>query len=289
MGLPGGVPAALLCDLRKIILPRPICNRWELITTILAGARTADNFSVFAHATAAVIKEAMQRVSISLQREWARWSPTPRENLSPRRTRDVRTAVHYLLDYPEDHHGKIVGLAEKAIRWHGVEGRPMEARNSVTRFGTDRRLMKPPIPLPEIEGVRFLATVADAVSEGEQMEHCIASYSESAVEGRCYLFHVEYQGENASVEVSSSGKVIQARGPRNCYNKATRWAAQILGQWGRGFREHGDDNWGGETVRDCQQAGVQLPPGEFPLPQHFAPDRIIDDEEFIRALADCNP
>ena len=236
MNLPGGVPASLLCDLRNLILPRPICNRLELIATILAGARTADNFSVFAHATAAEIKEAMRRVSLSLQRAWAQRGIEDHENLSSRRTRDVRTAVHYLLDYPEDHHGRILGLVDKAIRWHGVEGRQMEARKSTKRFGTDRKLTTPPIPLPEVEGIRFLATVADAVNEGEQMEHCIASYCEDAVEGRCYLFHADYQGEQASVEVSPSGKVIQARGPRNCHNKATRWATQVLGQWGRGFR-----------------------------------------------------
>ena len=221
---PGGIPASLLCDLRKVILPRPIYNRLELIATIIAGDRTADNFSVFAHATAAEIKEAMRRISISIQ-----------QSLSSRRSKDIRFVVNYLLDYPEDHHGRIVGLAEKAIRWHGVEGRQMEARKSVRRFGMDRRLMRPPIPLPEVEGIRFLATVADAVNEGEQMEHCIASYCEKAAEGRCYLFHAEYQGEKASLEVSSSGEILQARGPRNCYNKAAQWATQVLGQWGHGL------------------------------------------------------
>ena len=196
MNLPGGIPAGVLHELRSVILPRPIHNRLELITTILAGARTADNFPVFAHATAGEIKEAMRRVSISLQRRWEHeGSLLPREHLSTRRTRDIRTAVYYLLDYPEDHHGRLLGLAEKAIRWHGAEGRQMEARKSAKRFGTDRQLMKPPIPLPEVEGIRFLATVADAVSEGEQMEHCIASYCEDAVEGRRYLFGTTTRGK----------------------------------------------------------------------------------------------
>jgi hypothetical protein len=236
MKLPGSIPVKVLGKFRDVILPRPICNRLELIATILAGARTADNFSVFAHATAAEIKEAIRRVSISLHRRWAHAPPKPEELLSPRRTDDIRTVVHYLLDFPEEHHGRILGLVEKAIRWHGAEGRQMEARRSVKRFGMDRQLARPPIPLPEVEGIRFLATVADAVSEGEQMEHCISSYCEQAVEGRCYLFHADYQGERASVEVSPSGYVIQARGPRNCHNKAVRWADQVLGQWGRSLR-----------------------------------------------------
>ena len=277
MNLPGGVPASLLCDLRNLILPRPICNRLELIATILAGARTADNFSVFAHATAAEIQEAMRRVSLSLQRAWAQRGIENHENLSSRRTRDVRTAVHYLLDYPEDHHGRILGLVDKAIRWHGVEGRQMEARKSTKRFGSDRQLTTPPIPLPEVEGIRFLATVADAVSEGQQMEHCIASYCEDAVEGRCYLFHVDYQGEQASVEVSPSGKVIQARGPRNCHNKATRWATQVLGQWGRGFRTAD-----GALEEDRHSEDLPLPceQGHF---EHGA-EMTIEDAEFICAL-----
>jgi hypothetical protein len=277
MNLPGGVPASLLCDLRNLILPRPICNRLELIATILAGARTADNFSVFAHATAAEIKEAMRRVSLSLQRAWAQRGIENHENLSSRRTRDVRTAVHFLLDYPEDHHGRILGLVDKAIRWHGVEGRQMEARKSTKRFGSDRQLTTPPIPLPEVEGIRFLATVADAVSEGQQMEHCIASYCEDAVEGRCYLFHADYQGEQASVEVSPSGKVIQARGPRNCHNKATRWASQVLGQWGRRFRTAdgalGEDGHSEDLPPPCEQ-------GCF---EHWA-ETTISDAEFIRNL-----
>jgi hypothetical protein len=288
MNLPGGIPAGVLHELRSVILPRPIHNRLELITTILAGARTADNFPVFAHATAGEIKEAMRRVSISLQRRWVHATPEPEELLSPRRNRDVRTAVQYLLDYPEDHHGRLLGLAEKAIRWHGAEGRQMEARKSVKRFGMDRQLTKPPIPLPKEEGIRFLATVADAVSEGEQMEHCIASYCEDAVEGRRYLFGADHEGERASVEVSPSGKVVQARGPRNCYNKAAQWAAQVLGKWGRGFPEHYDNNRVEEMVRDYQEDGamaeVHLPPDAPPPFEHLVPDDIIDDEEFVRML-----
>ena len=132
-----------------------------------------------------------------------------------------------MLDFPEDHHGRIVGLAEKAIRWHGTAGREREARKTIKRFGTERKLALPPIPLPEVPGIHLLKTVGDAVAEGERMQHCIASYSDQAVEGRCFLFHVEYQGENASVEVSYTGKVVQARGPCNSSNKA----AGGMGPW----------------------------------------------------------
>ena len=38
------------------------------------------------------------------------------------------------------------------------------------------------------------------------------------------------------MEVSPSGEIIQARGPRNCYNKAVQWATRVLAQWGRGLR-----------------------------------------------------
>jgi len=224
MNLPGGLPASLLCDLRNVILPRPILNRLELATTILAGNRTTDNFRVFAHASAAEIAEVMRRLQDATQ--------IP---LSPRRTRNIGFAVRYLLDFPEDHHGRLVGLAEKAIRWHRADNQEHVARRTITRFGADRKAAAPPISLPEIEGVRFLATVGDIVDEGNQMGHCIASYSERAAEGRCYLFHVDHAGETASVEVDARGRVAQALGPRNCSNKASHWGRSILDHWGRGF------------------------------------------------------
>jgi hypothetical protein len=226
MNLPGGIPTSLLADLQLVALPRPIVNRLELITTILAGSRTTDNFRVFAHASASDIKEAVRLVSAAHYRP--RICP-----LSHRSTRDVRHVVNYLLDYPEKYLGTISSLARRSIRWHADESNLQHTRQKVRRLGLDRLVAKPPVPVPTFEGIKFLETVEDIVSEGEQMNHCIGTYAERAVEGRCYLFHAEHEGEHASIEVSPSGHVVQAYGPRNCTNRATQWAERILRTWGQ--------------------------------------------------------
>ena len=141
-------------------------------------------------------------------------------------------AVQFLLDFPERHAGRIVGLAEKSIRWHRA-GYQQEAEKAIVNLGRETKLATPPVPLPEIQGIRFLATVGDVADEGHRMEHCIGSYARQAAWGECYLFHVDHGDEEASVEVSPFGVVVQAWGPRNRRNKATRWAEQVLGQWGR--------------------------------------------------------
>lgn len=94
------------------------------------------------------------------------------------------------------------------------------------------------MPVPTFEGIKFLETVEAIVSEGEQMNHCIGTYAERAVEGRCYLFHAEHEGEQASIEISPSGHVIQSYGPRNCRNRAAQWAEHILGTWGQTKPSH---------------------------------------------------
>jgi len=65
------------------------------------------------------------------------------------------------------------------------------------------------------------------------MQHCVASYTEEAIEGKCYLFHVEHAGAAATVEVGWNGKVWQANGPRNQQNAAAQWGRRVLGRWGK--------------------------------------------------------
>ena len=63
------------------------------------------------------------------------------------------------------------------------------------------------------------------------MRHCIASYAKRTVGGWAFLFHVEYGGESASVEVDPWEIVRQARGPRNCWNTAAEWGTKELARW----------------------------------------------------------
>lgn len=225
MNLPPGVPARVLLELNSFMLPRPIKSRLELLTVILAHKSGQRNIRAFSFATKDQIAEAMRRVSVHLH-----------EDLSPRRWRDVRKAIWFMGDYPDPHHGNLVGLAERSIRWHRDHLDEL-AERVVEEFGNAKEVAKPPIPLPTIDGVRFLSTVGDIVQEGADMKHCIAKYAEKAVSGHSYLFHVEHQGERGSVEVDWYGHVVQACGPKNEDNAATEWGRAVLGKWGRGLKK----------------------------------------------------
>ena len=225
MNLPGSVPPCLLCTLNTVLLPRPITNRLELITFLCAGRRQPGRCRVFAFATADQIKEAMKRISTHIHR-----------NLSPRRTKDITQAVGFLRDYPDDHRGNIVGLANKAIRWHRECWRE-QAEEATSHLSDNTLTAVPPIPLPQVDGIRFLATVGDLCNESNTMQHCIGYYAERARDGECFLFHVEHEGEQASVEVSPCGFVVQAQGPSNSQNRATEWGRNVLGNWAVGMRD----------------------------------------------------
>jgi hypothetical protein len=238
MGLPGGVPAARLCDLALIRLERPVTRRLELLA-LLAYARAVftreenlgdgDLFGavgtahVFQHATADQIKEAMRRASAYTGTPW-----------SPRRSRDVGAFVRFLADLRGRHEGNIVGLAEKSIRWHRDSQRE-EVEDFLSRHPAATPLAAPPVAAPDVPGVRLLAAVGDVAAEAEAMQHCVITYAEQAMRGDCYLFHVTYRGEEATIEVSCDGYVLQASGPRNRRNRAAAWGARVLRQWGAGL------------------------------------------------------
>ena len=217
------MPLDAVCELRKFILPRPIYDRLELLATLCAGSQSSVNFNAFAHATRGDICEAIDRIAQHLNRP-----------LSPKRWRHVAEAMQFLIDFPDQHRGNIIGLTNKSIRWH-TNGRRIEVEKAIKRFGKERKVATPPIALPDETGVRFLATVGDVCAEGDAMEHCVARYVERAVDGRCFLFHVDHDGEQATIEVSQTGKVVQSQGPRNSANGATRWAKRVLSSWGKQF------------------------------------------------------
>jgi hypothetical protein len=229
MNLPGRLPHRLVCNLRHIHLERRIDSRLELLALLLyAGLRAdrgegleqrADHGRLFQHARAEQIKEAMRRVGAYL-----------RQPLDSRKSADVRQLVQFLADQPERHNGNLVGLAERAIRWHRDQQHEQTAAMRRS-WGSETATRLPPIALPEVPGITFLDTVGAVCSEAEQMQHCVASYIDLAVAGNCYLFHVRHKGEEATVEVGYEGRVRQAQGPRNQRNAAARWGKRILGRW----------------------------------------------------------
>jgi len=221
--LPGGVPPQLLCDLNSVVLPRPYDNRLELISTICAGNLMSHNFNAIAHAPCERIRSAMDRIGRFTHR-----------TLRSRRWEDVDFVVRYLNDFPDHHSGGIIGLTEKSIRWHR-DAQTVVADETIGRYGSNKEFAVPPIALPTDERIRLIQTVGGLCEEAEQMQHCIASYAERAIQGRCYLFHVSYRGEEASVEVNGNGHVMQSHGPHNRANVAATWGKRFLGRWGKGF------------------------------------------------------
>ncbi len=239
MNLPGRVPHRLVCNLRRVHLERPLDCRLELLAVVLhAGVRAdrdepvrADHSHLFMHARAGHLREALRRVGDHL-----------RQPLDPRKAADVRQMVQFLADFPQPHAGNVVGLAERAIRWH--RDRQQEQMAAMCRhYGAATPTVRPPVPLPEAAGpaeVRFLDTVAAICAEAERMQHCVASYVDLAMQGNCYLFHVRYRGEEATVEVGCEGRVRQSQGPRNQPNRAATWGRRTLGRWARTLpRPHG--------------------------------------------------
>jgi hypothetical protein len=228
MNLPGGVPASLVCLLCHVRLARPYTERLPLLA-LLAYVQVVrerygcDNFNgrVFANATTDELKRAVTAVG-----------KYRHADLSHRKTVDVLSAIRFLADYPEPHHGRLGGLVDKAIRWHR-DGVAEEARKIVEELGTDTPVAQPNV-LPAIPGVRFLDTVGAVCEEGAALGHCVATYATDAVRGHTYLFHVEHAGDQATVQMAPDGRIVQARGPHNQKNGAATWGRRTLGQWARG-------------------------------------------------------
>jgi hypothetical protein len=138
--------------------------------------------------------------------------------------------TYYLSDYPERHNGNIMGLTKKAIKWHREEARK-EGLEYLEKYGEETKAKIPPFESPDIDGIRFLATVGDIAEEAMVMENCLLNYIPYAIEGHSYLYHIDYKNEIATVELNESGNVIQAWGPKNTRNQAAKWGARRLAWW----------------------------------------------------------
>jgi hypothetical protein len=229
MQLAPGIPADLLCGLRQVTLERPYADPLELMAVLLAR-------SVYARAERAeVARSHLHAVGLAGSGEIAasveRVGQALGRTLSASRPADLRAALGIVADYPQPYHGRLPGLVERALRWHRVAP---DIRAEVTALGgvaMPTRL--PPVALPCNPEITFLGTVGAVLDEGERMHHCVATYARRAVSGGCYLFHVEHDGAQATVEVNRDGTVAQACGPTNQRNVATQWGrgSSLPGGW----------------------------------------------------------
>ena len=259
MNMPGGVPVWYMPYLQCVHLERPMKNRSELLVMLChvknnsSRHRNFTNSDVFFHTREHEIRKSLHRLENYTGLE-----------LSFRRFYSIRFLVGFLTDYPYAHRGNLVGLTDKAIRWHRDEQYHL-VEEKIAELGGDTPAHKPPIPLPSDPRIRFLGSVADICQEGKEMEHCIASYVDRAVSGDCYIFHLDYGNESATAKVQNTGRVSQVEGPTHSQNKATRWGKRVLSQWGANIPQT-----------------VQLPQ-DIKLPNHdeFTPEWDDEWESFI--------
>jgi hypothetical protein len=242
MNLPGGIPMHLLWRLGFIKLPRPITNRLEL-SLVLGYLRYEvhnPNWHVIHHARSDQIKTALRNLS-----DYARI------DLNYRKWWCIQHLAMYLHEYPYRHAGNVVGLIDKSIDWH--RGFTNQRSQQEIQKYDNSDTATPPMALPEIPGITFLANVSAICQEGARMQHCISKYLRQAVEGRCYLFHIEKDGEEASAMVTYNGDVPQSYGPRDCLNKASVWGARVLRKWS-------------EPLKDVQPISITAPVfGDIPF------------------------
>ena len=113
--------------------------------------------NIFAKARAPEIRKALRRV--------ARHT---RNDLQEGCEDDLKFLIGFLVDYPGQHEGTIVGLADKSVRWHQRRLAQQRA-TTLDRYGAKTRVTMPPIPTPADSAVHLLETVGEIHNAGMQI------------------------------------------------------------------------------------------------------------------------
>ena len=257
MNLPDGIYPALVCTLRHVRLERPITDPLELhlLLECVALAKQRGQqlpwLHALQHARAAAIRAGLERIAAA----------THRAALDPQKPSDLRFVATYLLDAQggaADRFEHVVGHAvrrhaelrrRRPVNDHLADALARARSSSRPAFAADTPTAVPPLPPPDVAGLRFLATVGEVIEEGQRMRHCVAIYAERATRGDCFLFHAEHAGAAASLEVGAEGVVRQATGPGNRHNAACDWGRRELARWVARWPPHerppvDTDGWG---------------------------------------------
>lgn len=132
---------------------------------------------------------------------------------------------------------------------------PRQLINECTAWHEDLERQRKPLPLHEKMNpgptagfslwetrhgyVRFLETAGDLYDEGKRMGHCISSHAKRAMNGTVQVFHGDFAGERATIEISCAGwnpSLIEARGFAN--SSLSSKAMRAIGRWLDDLREH---------------------------------------------------
>ena len=235
MNLPPSFPPSLLPSLQGIHLPEVVRDKYKLMAVCILAhryrqERNAELLPILLRSTEEDIKQVVPLIEEGINYT---------SKYGPRTVSRFKDALSYTFDYPGELGPiDIIGLAKRSIEYHTNERirRRVEQRQRVLQGLSEKTPTAiPPIPLPKNKKVKFLATVADVVNEGGEMGHCVAGYAGVAVKGECYLFHVDHEGEQATVEIDKWGRVSQVHGPANSDNGAVKYATRVFRKWGKKF------------------------------------------------------
>lgn len=222
MNLPGQLPQSLVCRLSEEKIERPLTERLEYLVYML-GTDSYHN-KVFYFSDKDRIRKALEIYSAHL------------DSKKSYRTIYLSNFIAFLNDCDMKHNGNIVGLTEKAIKWHAEKRIEKKSKNCA--WTGKLKTKRPPIRLPEAKGVRFLATAEEILNEAKNMHHCVDTYVDMALKGDCFLFHVDYRRKRATAEVGADGRIRMAAGPYNELNVAVDYARMVLERWGDKFPLH---------------------------------------------------
>ena len=254
MQLPYGIAYFDAIYLNQIELPEPATTRLKLLAySTLARYYGVGNYGC--NENVREREEAFKHVLLKSTEEDIKnairymWHYFPNEKTGDfRRLRQIKSTLSMIFDYRgEIGDWDILGLAKRSEEYHHnveLQQRIQAEEREKRRAQNDKEYarlissntMLPPIPLPENPSIKFLDTYQSVVNEGKIMEHCIAQYADRAVYGHSYLFHIDYEGEMASVEVDSVGYVQQSYGKRDCSNKASEYGRKELNKWAKNLK-----------------------------------------------------
>ena len=236
MNLPGNFPPGPLQALRHIILPERVTDYYKLLALTVLGQEAQhmeeEKFfryrPVILRSTEEAFKEMITLVGKNF--EW---------NAGPRTFKRFRSSLVTVMDYPGEFGPiDIMGLTRRSMIYHTDERertRLNARKRAMEGLEPEDKTARPPVPLLVDKHIRFLETVEEVVDEGDIMDHCVGSYAGYAVKGKSFLFHVEYKGSMATIEVHNTGDVNQAHGERNKHNKAVTYGRKELQKWGATF------------------------------------------------------
>jgi hypothetical protein len=288
--MPRGIQSNLVDSLARTHIPEPITDRVKLVAIMYGLSINANKSHIdcLIRSSPEQIRKAFKLFKKNYEKVHKRKMPQ-----TLRGCRGIANLINYAFDYDGTHEGEIVGLLEKAHRWHQDAELRLEAQRQRWAIEAEQRRQEyeirrqenaaeraireaeerkqeeedrkkptkaPPIELPNREEIRFLDTVESVFQEGMDMGHCISSYAKKAMDGECYLFHIEVHGEKASTMIDKDGRLIQSYGPRNCVNKASEWGGNVLGSWGKKLADFLREQGNGDKLLSISEQMQMLQP-----------------------------